>query len=407
MSTIEEIDNVIKDRRSAELKRLADQKENVDPGFNLFALVSNLYYRENFHSDIIRAILDVHGKHGAGNKYLLKLIELLNKSSLENKIDPSYYTDAVEVVREVGRRDITITGLSNHCIIIENKIYDANDTWNQIPKYVKQLEDEGKIVDAVVYLILNQGKRPDERTWQLDGDKKKEIRRKLAPIKAYDGLENDLCNGWLQECIKETSDIDSLSILRQYLKIIKYLTRNHMDHKFLHTLDTYLKEDPQRAKVFISINNNLKDYPKFILLNINQYFKLDDRVKPFESINRYTDNLYFLFNYRIAGCTFNTDIIIENIDSCIIDFSVREDYAYQKEHPEVVLDTIGMLNQFEWNGRRFVHRIEGSFIEFEKKVTEFITDFLNSLKQNENEIEEKLANIITKSNAATVTQTFD
>lgn len=396
MTSIDQINRVIQERNTAELKRLADQKENVDLGFNLFSLISSLYHRENFHSDIVRAILDIEGKHEAGNKYLANLISLLNRT-LKEKIDISYYTSNVEVVREVGRRDITIIGLSNHAIIIENKICDANDTSNQIPKYVKQLESKGKYVDAIMYLTLNQAKEPNEATWNIDKQKTKEIKEKLVSIRAFDGTQNDFCTGWLQECINDTLNIDSLSILRQYLKIIKHLTRNHMDHEFMREFDKYLKETPENVEVVLSIINNLKDYPKFILLNIHQYFKLEDRVWPFRSINRYADNLYFLYDYRISGCTFNTDIIISSIDSCVIDFSVREDYAYQKEHPELVLNTIGMLNYFTWDGRRFNHMIAGRFIDFEKKAIDFITDFLNKLIQNEKVIEQKLLNLLESS----------
>src|SRR4051812_26219453 len=46
------------------------KKRHVDLGFNVFALVSDLYYRENFHSDVLRAVLDPAGKHQAKEKYL-------------------------------------------------------------------------------------------------------------------------------------------------------------------------------------------------------------------------------------------------------------------------------------------------------------------------------------------------
>ena len=32
--------------------------------YNLFRIISNLYYRENFHSDIISFFLDPNGNHG-------------------------------------------------------------------------------------------------------------------------------------------------------------------------------------------------------------------------------------------------------------------------------------------------------------------------------------------------------
>lgn len=48
----------------AELSALAGEynanlkKRDVDIGFNLFSIISELYYRENFHSDILKALID-------------------------------------------------------------------------------------------------------------------------------------------------------------------------------------------------------------------------------------------------------------------------------------------------------------------------------------------------------------
>ena len=46
------------------------EKSQTDTGFNIFNLISDTYYKENFHSDIIAAFLDTKGKHNAGNEYL-------------------------------------------------------------------------------------------------------------------------------------------------------------------------------------------------------------------------------------------------------------------------------------------------------------------------------------------------
>lgn len=48
-----------------------------DLGFNPFALMSDMYYRENFHSDIIRAILDPNGPHRENGLFLLSFVNLL------------------------------------------------------------------------------------------------------------------------------------------------------------------------------------------------------------------------------------------------------------------------------------------------------------------------------------------
>jgi len=41
------------------------KKSQTNPGFNIFHLISDTYYKENFHSDIIASFLDTNGKHNA------------------------------------------------------------------------------------------------------------------------------------------------------------------------------------------------------------------------------------------------------------------------------------------------------------------------------------------------------
>ena len=60
-------------------------------GFNAFTLTSDFYYRENFHSFIIKAFLDPKEKHNEGYKYLHLFIELLNKVNNKNKISTKHF----------------------------------------------------------------------------------------------------------------------------------------------------------------------------------------------------------------------------------------------------------------------------------------------------------------------------
>ncbi|MDD3509012.1 MAG: PD-(D/E)XK nuclease family protein [Parabacteroides sp.] len=52
--------------------------DRTDIGFNLFTLISDLYYRENFHRDVIYEFLNQNGSHKKGNKYLMLFLDMLN-----------------------------------------------------------------------------------------------------------------------------------------------------------------------------------------------------------------------------------------------------------------------------------------------------------------------------------------
>lgn len=44
--------------------------EHTNLGFNIFNLISEKYYYENFHSDIISVFLNRNDKHNEGDKFL-------------------------------------------------------------------------------------------------------------------------------------------------------------------------------------------------------------------------------------------------------------------------------------------------------------------------------------------------
>ncbi len=391
--TVEKMERFISERKDDELIRIRHTQENVDPGFNAFNLISDTFYRENFHSDIIKAILDVDGKHQAGNEYLLLFISLLNqflKKDSKTPIDSNHYKNKVSVTREVGRRDITIIGENNHAIIIENKINDAGDTNNQIPSYVEKLESENRIVDVVVYLTLNQAKEPNEATWKVTREKKNEIKNKLISLRAFNGKENDLCSGWLKKCIDITAHIDSLSILRQYHKILKYLTRNHMDHEYMKTFYNYLEKKQENSEILLSIRNASNELPWYICTEIYNHFQVKNDVQPFDHIGVWKDVCYYLGEYKIGNCSFVMDIAVSNLDYCFIDFSSRIP-AWKKEPAEVVLKEVGVIDEFKWNDKgRLVHVFHCGFMQYKEKVIEFISLFLSLLKEKEKSIEAAL-----------------
>jgi hypothetical protein len=56
------------------------KSKELSIGFNLFLLISDTYHRENFHSDILRALLDPNEKHQEGNKYLSVFFDFFKTS---------------------------------------------------------------------------------------------------------------------------------------------------------------------------------------------------------------------------------------------------------------------------------------------------------------------------------------
>lgn len=218
------------------LRRYKETKEKrMDPGFNVFYLISGYYYRETFHNDIIAALLSPDEKHGKGNLYINLFIEMINrKKQLVDQHDQQYYIDC-KVHKEystndgelAGRIDILIMG-NKHCIVIENKLNNAPDTYRQLPKYYAALKNDFKI-DAFVYLPLDPTKKPNRQDWS--DDEKRYIDAHFVSIPAYQvGDEVNLIKDWLIPAEERSTNEDAKFIIRQYKTLLNNLTIDIMDY---------------------------------------------------------------------------------------------------------------------------------------------------------------------------------
>ncbi len=94
---------------SDKMKQIIDEynvqkADKEDIGFNLFTIISDTFYRENFHRDIIYEFLNPQGSHKEGNKYLMLFLDMLN-------ISRSLFKDAIvekEYTIENNRRIDTL-----------------------------------------------------------------------------------------------------------------------------------------------------------------------------------------------------------------------------------------------------------------------------------------------------------
>lgn len=236
-------------------------------GFNVFTLTSDIYYRENYHSNLICAFLNPQENHHQGNLFLNVLIDMLNHLfSKKVKINRRDYLDAISK-REVGNIDILISSdFSKHCIIIENKIHGAGDMPRQLPRYFDSMIDRGFIVDAIIYIPLNPYKQPDTSDWsQRD---KNNILPILCHLPAFskDGRPN-LVDNWIVPCSLLTNDIDCHSILRQYGCLIKSLNINTMDKIIISKFYKTLLEG-NNLESALSIKAMLDDVPVVMALNL-------------------------------------------------------------------------------------------------------------------------------------------
>ena len=313
------------------------QKDTSEVGFNVFTLTSDLYYRENFHSDIIAAFLNPKAKHNEGNLFLDAFIDMLNrKMKRSNKnstpIRKDFYVNAL-VERERHKIDILITTIDKrHCIIIENKINNAPDMRNQIPRYYDVVREDGYEVDAIVYLPLNINKSVDRKSWYFTKpDDENKINEVLVRIPAYDSLSNEinLVAHWIEPLMSVTKNIDCVSLLRQYSELLKSLAPDMVKSSTMKELYEYIVKDAKlinQAKLFISMMKNL---PGTLAENLRRELaELPSKPKVFQWKNQF-NNCVVEFNINDV----NSQIYIYTyLDSDIAyEVFIREQYDWITE----------------------------------------------------------------------------
>lgn len=256
----------------------SDAKSHTEQDkFNLFHVISDLYYRENLHSDMIAFFLDPNANHGYKHLMLNNFIALLNRIGCD--IESVNYYDAI-VVREESKIDILIkSALNKRAIIIENKINKAGDMPRQLPRYYDYVIKQYTI-DAIVYLPLDYNKYPDTEDWT--NEDKEHIKPLLKIVPAYDNMHRmNIVEDWLLKSLPQIDNIDVASSIRQYSDLIKTLNINNMDSI---VLEKFYKELQQadNLKTALSIRNMLNDMPTYLAQRIQN--KFGGACLPFEKV---------------------------------------------------------------------------------------------------------------------------
>lgn len=276
-------------------------KEDIENDvFNAFYLVSDLYYRENFHSDIISFFLDTQEKHGVGSAFLDVFIQMLNKKGMS--INPNYYRNAIAIREKEDRIDILIKSESaKRAIIIENKINNAVDMYRQIPRYYDFVTQNHYFVDAIVYIPLDSKKEPYKGDW-TDEDKEK-INPLLIIIPAYDRSGGiNLVNNWLHPSILLSDNLNVVSTLRQYSSLIKKLNHNIMDTIVLDKFyNEVLLENMDNLEIAQSIRGMLNEMPQYLSRRIFEKYRYNNRYKPFSKVDLWNDKSNYCVFFEKAN----------------------------------------------------------------------------------------------------------
>lgn len=281
-----------------------NRKDRTELGFNVFALASDTYYRENYHSYILTAILNPKAKHREGSKYLRYFIDMINACGKVPTIAYEEFEHA-RVEREKERIDVLVVDEhSKNAIIVENKILDAVDQKRQLPNYYDKQVSKGITVRAIVYLPLTADKRPSQDGWSEQD--KKNIAKCLCVVPAYhaDPSKVNLYQHWVKKCQIGSESIDMCVILNHYGQLIKSLNINAMDTVSLKNFYESLFEN-NHFETAISVKNMMDDLPEYMAIRLQDRYAV--RHEPFKKIWREKRNIV-LSQFEYQGAYMRLDV---------------------------------------------------------------------------------------------------
>ena len=237
--------------------------------FNFFESISDTWYRENFHSDILYTILNPDTPE-IGRRYFVE--EVVKFLGIENRFD---CTKEFEVKREEGRIDLLIKN-DEQAIIIENKINYAPDMDNQLVRYMKYVDEElGIKTYTVVYLtLIDDGKKPPLGKYDKDfkkyadilKDKNAGVLKEVYAVDEKKSLAKDLlpnfCERLREEQEQSQNEKESCNIARVYINQYKILLEHLGGKAYMSSVDKKLIEEIYSSQDKIDAANDFAEFWK-------------------------------------------------------------------------------------------------------------------------------------------------
>ena len=219
--------------------------------FNMFRICGVNHY-ENTHSAIIAELLNSKGTHSLKSELLKAFLSLIDKDFVPTDFNPSNATVYTEYTTDKGRIDILIKDTNKNALIIENKIYAA-DQYEQLKRYEQFAKKEFKAYQ-IYYLTL----------WGNE-----------ASLQSGEGVNYltisyaDTIIRWLDKCIALAARLPLVrETLIQYSNHLKILTNQDMNTKNQEEIVKTLADFGNLE----AVQNVFLNYPKIFDYLVKKHF---------------------------------------------------------------------------------------------------------------------------------------
>ena len=211
--------------------------------FNMFEVCGVNHY-EVTHSAIIAELLNPQGTHGQRELFVEAFIKNINFQDFNFELVGVNVT--TEMVTPNGRIDIVISNGNKQAIIIENKIYAA-DQWKQLKRYDEFAKTKYPNGYKILYLTLN-GNDPND-------DESRKVKYITISYKHH-------IVDWLLRCKHLAIDKPLIrETLNQYIQHIKNLTNTiEMENNEKNSIIELLIKYPQETAKIINTQWDMEEY---------------------------------------------------------------------------------------------------------------------------------------------------
>lgn len=365
-----EVINLISNLEKENIERYKDilKKQDKKLDFNIFDIITDKWKKENFHSEILKFLLENY------EVFFNNFLELINIK------DKKEYLNA-EITNEEARIDILIKS-EKKAIIVENKINWAKDMPEQLFRYYNECKySKGLEVDRIVYLSPNSSKEPAD-------DSVKEIPKELIKtIVGFDGSKKDLVScleksrDKLKENLEKTKnnldseDFNKLFFINHYIEILKRTGVGDMSTIKSNFAKEIIEKHKNGDNIFEKLNYIIE--------------MCSDKNFPAKMLN-----YYFIFKFAMNDCGYDKD---RNSYSC--NYWLDYNNGKEKNAFSITIHSLGISEVYLtlWDDNENINNILKSVVN-KKEAEDLIKQDLTTggIKFNFPEEEDKLTNLVIK-----------
>lgn len=220
----------------AERDRVAKTEARLrGEAFNVYRTCGVDHY-ENSHSRILAEWLNPKGAHGQGDLFLSLFLQF-TLDDFSKEFDSSSASVYTEYSTNEGRLDVLIEDNDGRAVIIENKIYAA-DQAAQLKRYEKYARKKYSIKGYRLLYLTLEGCEASEQSGK--------------DVEYYPLSYKGTILSWLEACVKAVYDKPLLrESLIQYRNLIKQLTGQDMDRTVEKELVAEMMRTPQAVAAIL------------------------------------------------------------------------------------------------------------------------------------------------------------